>query len=77
MAFSRDSEMYFSSYKYWTFFFVFIKAVVADNNSANVNAFNILLDKFKGDKKYISIPNSPQNICFLILYIYKKIFGIV
>ena len=41
----------------------FIRAVVADNHSANVNAFNILLDKFEGDKKYyITIPNSPKNI---------------
>ena len=30
----------------------FIRAVVADNHSANVNAFNILFDKFEKDKKY-------------------------
>ena len=41
----------------------FIRAVVADNHSANVNAFKILLDKFEGDKKfYITIPNSPPKI---------------
>ena len=53
--------------------------VVTDNHSANVNAFNILLDKFEGDKKYsVTIPNSSQKcFCFLTLYIYPKIFGIV
>ncbi len=30
----------------------FIRAVVADNHSANVNTFNILLDKFEGDKTH-------------------------
>ena len=48
--------MYFSSDKYW----ILIRAVAADNRSANINAFNILLDKFEGDKKYfITIPNFP------------------
>ena len=32
--------------------FFFIRAVVADSHSANVNAFNILLDKFEEDIKY-------------------------
>ena len=40
----------------------FIRAVVADNHSANVNAFNILLDKFEGDKThYITLPNPPHH----------------
>ena len=30
----------------------FIRAVVADNHSANVKAFNILLDELEGDKKH-------------------------
>ena len=41
----------------------FIWAVVADNHSANVNAFNILIDKFEGDKThYITLSNPPQKI---------------
>ena len=41
----------------------FIRAIVADNHSANVNAFNILLDKFEGDKMhYITLPNPPSKI---------------
>ena len=49
----------------------FLRAVVADYHSANVNAFNILLDKFKEDKKYyITIINPhPQYFCFLTLTI--------
>ena len=50
-----------------------MRAVVADSHSANVNALNILLDKFGGgDKKYYkTIPNSPKKyFCFLTLYIY-------
>ena len=38
-TFSRDSEMHFSSYRYW----IFIRAV---------NTFNILLEKFEENKKY-------------------------
>ena len=45
--------MYFSTDKFW----IFIWAVVADNHSANLNAFNILLDKFEGDKTHITLPN--------------------
>ena len=41
----------------------FIRAVVADNNSDKVNTFNILLDKFEGDKThYITLPNPPHKI---------------
>ena len=41
----------------------FIRAVVGDNYSANVNALNILLDKFEGDKThYITLPNTPPKI---------------
>lgn len=41
----------------------FIRAVVADNHSTNVNAFNILLHKFEGDKMhYITLPNTPHKI---------------
>ena len=44
----------------------FIRAVVEDNHSANVNAFNILLDKFEGDKThYITLPNPPPQKIFL------------
>ena len=53
----------------------FIRAVVADNHSANVNAFNILLDEFDGDKThYITLSNSPPKIFlfFFILFIYLK-----
>ena len=32
--------------------FFFIRPVVADNHSANVDAFNILLEKLEEDKKY-------------------------
>ena len=50
----------------------FIRAVVKDSHSANVNAFNILLDKFEGDKMhYITLSNPPPKyFCFLILFIY-------
>ena len=63
--------MYFSSYKYSIFF---IRAVVADNHSANVNAFNILLDKLEEDKKEdITIPKSQKEyFYFLTRYIYLK-----
>ena len=48
----------------------FIRAVVPDNHSANVNAFNILLDKFEGDKThYINLPNPPPKyFCFFFFY---------
>ena len=55
--------------------FFFIWAVVADNHSINVNAFNILLDKFEGDKTYyITIPKPPTNFfsCFLNVHTLKK-----
>ena len=53
-------------------------ALVADNHSANVNAYNLLLDTFDGNKThYITLPNPPPNICFFILFIYEKIFVIV
>ena len=52
--------MYFSTDKFWIFF---TRAVVAGNHSANVNTFNILLDKFEGDKThYITLPNPSQKI---------------
>ena len=41
----------------------FIRAVVADNHSANVNAFNISVDEFERDKThYITLPNPPPKI---------------
>ena len=44
----------------------FIRAVVAVNHSTNVNAFNILLDKFEGDKThYTTLPNPPPPKIFL------------
>ena len=47
----------------------FIRAVVADYHSANVNAFNILLDKFEGDKThYITLPNPSKNISVFFFY---------
>ena len=43
----------------------FIKAVVADNHSTNVNAFNSLLDEFEWDKThYITLPNPPKKYFF-------------
>ena len=46
----------------------FIRAVMGDNHSANVNAFNILLDKFEGDKThFITLTNPPHKI-FLFFY---------
>ena len=63
---STDSEMYFSSYKYWIFK-SFIRAVVADN----VNAFNILV-LYNYSQFFL-----PKYFYFLTLYIYWKIFGIV
>ena len=54
----------------------FIRAVVADNHSANVNAFNILLD---GDKThYITLPNPPKKIFLFFDSVHLlKIFIIV
>ena len=41
----------------------FIRAIVTDNHSVNVNAFKILLEQFDGDKNhYISIPNFHNRI---------------
>ena len=54
----------------------FIRADVADNHSANVNAFNILLDEFEGDKTYnITLPNPPSKyFCFFFSVHLLKIF---
>ena len=70
VAFGCSSGYDTNSEKVSTFSFLqlinsgfFIRAVVADNHSANVNAFNILLDKFEGDKThYITLPNPPPKI---------------
>ena len=70
VAFGCSSGYDTNSEKVSTFSFLqlinsgfFIRAVVADNHSANVNAFNILLDKFEGDKMhYITLPNPPPKI---------------
>ena len=56
----------------------FIRTVIADNHSANVNAFIILLDKFEGDKKYyVTNPQfSPKIFLFFdFVHILKNIWN--
>ena len=53
-----------------------IRAVVADNHSANVNAYKMLLNKFEGDKNhFITFPDYPKRIFlfFDIVHLLKNI----
>ena len=47
---------------------LFIRTIVADNHSANVNAFKIQLDKF--EVYYITIPDLPHTKIFVFLTLY-------